>query len=326
LEPEDVTRLVVTEITRLLSRRFTGIALILLLLGLGGYQLVVNESLSPVTGEQLAAAQRSYDQSHQDWVDNHEKYERDCRDTGGTAEECTVPEPTMAEFSVAPTPFREAATTALELSSVVVALVAFMIAASFIGAEYTSGSIVNWLTFVPRRGRVFWSKLLSLVGFAALLGAFGAALVLAGALALASFHDSHIESLRELAEMGARSSLAVIGLAVLGFCFALVTRHTAGALGVLLGYAVVWFLRMSVLAERAWVQRSIQWTPEANLAAIVEHGYTYSVPIQKVTPDGANIEFVERTLSFTHGAVYWSVLIALVILASLLIFRRRDVI
>jgi ABC-2 type transport system permease protein len=126
--------------------------------------------------------------------------------------------------------------------------------------------------------------------------------------------------------MGARSSLAVIALTVLGFCFALVTRHTAGAVGVLLGYAIAWFLRMSVLANRAWVQRSIPWTPEANLAAIVQHGYTYSVPIQKVTADGMNVDFVERTLSFTHGAVYWSALIALVILVSLLIFRRRDVI
>jgi ABC-2 type transport system permease protein len=326
LERQDVTRLVVTEVTRLLSRRFTGIALIMLLLALGGYQLVVNKSLAPASGEQVAAAKGAYEQSHRDWVDNQEKHQRDCRDTGGTVEECAIPEPTVADFSVDPTPFKEAATTALELSSAVVALVAFMIAASFIGAEYSSGSIVNWMTFIPRRGRVFWAKLLTLVGFAALLGAFGAALVLASALALARLNDSHIESLRELAEMGARSSLAVIALTVLGFCFALVTRHTAGAVGVLLGYAIVWFLRMSVLANQAWVQRSIPWTPEANLAAIVQHGYTYSVPIQKVTADGMNIDFVERTLSFTHGAVYWSALIALVILGSLLIFGRRDVI
>jgi ABC-2 type transport system permease protein len=326
LEHQDVTRLVATEVTRLLSRRFTSIALILLLVGLAGYQLVVNEALSPVTGQQLAAAQRSYEQSHQEWVDNHERYEQGCRDTGGTAEECTIPEPTLAEFSVAPTPFKEAVTTALEVSSVVVALVAFVIAASFIGAEYTTGSIVNWLTFVPRRGRVFWSKLLSLVGFAALLGALGAALVLAGAVGVAKLHDSHVESLRDLAEMGARSSLAAVALAVLGFCLAVITRHTAGALGVLLGYAIVWFLRMSVLAERAWVQRSISWTPEANLAAVVEHGYTYSVPVQKVTADGVNVAFVQHTLSFTHGASYWAVLMTLAVLSSLLIFRRRDVI
>src|SRR5215217_3010781 len=83
-------RLLGAEATRLLSRRFTGIALLVLLLGLGAYQLVVNKSLSPLTGEQLATAEQAYQQSHKDWVENHEKYEQDCRDTGGgTAEDCT---------------------------------------------------------------------------------------------------------------------------------------------------------------------------------------------------------------------------------------------
>lgn len=72
-------RLLSAEATRLLSRRFTGIALLTLLLGLGGYQLVVNDSLSPPTGEQLAAAEQAYQQSYKDWVDNHEKYEENCR-------------------------------------------------------------------------------------------------------------------------------------------------------------------------------------------------------------------------------------------------------
>jgi ABC-2 type transport system permease protein len=321
-----MTRLVAAEISRLFSRRFTAIALIALLLGLGGYQLVVNVSLSPATGEQLAAAQRAYEQSHKDWVDNHEKYERDCRDTGGTPEECTIPEPTLADFSAGPMPFKEAARTALEVSTVFVALAAFMIAASFIGAEYSSGSIANWLTFVPRRGRVFWSKLLTMLGFAALLGTFAGALVLFAAAVLARLYGSPIESVVELGAIGGRGVLAVIGFTVLGFCAALLTRHTAGAIGVLLGYAVVWFVRNGPLSSLAWAQRLTPWTPEASLAAIVERGYTYSVPIEKLTPEGATIEWVERTVSLTQGAIYWSILITLVIVASLLIFRRRDVV
>ena len=62
----------------------------------------------------------AYDQAHQDWVDNHDKYERDCRDTGGAPEECTIPEPTLADFSADPTSFKEAVSTALELSTVLV--------------------------------------------------------------------------------------------------------------------------------------------------------------------------------------------------------------
>jgi ABC-2 type transport system permease protein len=300
-------------------------ALLLLLVGLGGYQLVINESLSPLTSEQLAVAQRAYEQTHKDWVDNHEKYQQDCRDTGGTPEECTIPEPTLNDFSVEPTPFKQTARTALELSTVLVALAAFMIAASFIGAEYSSGSISNWLTFVPRRGPVFWSKLLTLTGFATLLWAFAAVLVLAGALVLARLHGSRVEALRDLAEMAARSLVAVVGLAVLGFCLALVTRHTAGAIGVLLAFTVIAFVRVGPLSSLAWAQRITPWTPEGNLAAVVDHGFKYYVPLEKIAPEGVSVEFTEHSLSLTHGAAYWAILLVLVVAGSLLIFRHRDV-
>ena len=48
-----MSRLVWAEVSRLLSRRFTGIAMIALLLGLAGYQLAVNDALSPPSREQL---------------------------------------------------------------------------------------------------------------------------------------------------------------------------------------------------------------------------------------------------------------------------------
>ena len=321
-----MTRLIWAEATRLLSRRLTGIAMVAVLLGLAGYQLVVNDVLSPPTGEELAAAERTYQQVHQDWVASHEQWEEECRDTGAPAAECVIPEPTLAEFTGDATPFKEAASTALKLSTLLVALVTFTVAASSIGAEYSSGSITNWLTFVPRRGQVFWSKLLTVAGFGALLGTLGAALVLGATLALAHLYGAPIESVPVLAGMGVRSVLPVIALAVLGFCIALVTRHTAGAIGVLLATLLIWFVRSGALSSQAWAQRITPWTPEGNLAAIVDRGYTYAVPVKKVTPDGVIIELVERGVSFTHGLVYWALLLTLVVLGSLLIFRRRDVV
>lgn len=321
-----MSRLVWAEVRRLLSRRFTGIAMIVLLLGLAGSQLVVNDALSPPNREQLAAAERAYQEVHKDWATNHEQNEQDCRATGAPLDECVIPEPQLVDFTGSPMPFMEAARTALQLSTLLVAIVAFMIAASFIGAEYGSGSIANWLTFIPRRGRVFWSKLLTVAGFATLLGAFGAALAVGAVLTLAHLHGSRIESVRELAEMGARSVPPVVVLAVVGFCLGVLTRHTAGAIGVLLASLVVWFVRTGPLSSLAWAQRITPWTPEGNIAAIIERGYTYVVQVEKVTPDGVNIDFVHYTVSLTHGAVYWSILLTLVVLGSLLIFRRRDVI
>jgi ABC-2 type transport system permease protein len=318
-----VTRLIWAEATRLLSRRLTGIAMVAVLLGLAGYQLVVNDVLSPPTGEELVAAERTYQQAHQDWVSSHEQWEQECRDA---AAECLIPEPTLAEFTGEPTPFKETVSTALTLSTLLVALVTFTVAASFIGAEYSSGSITNWLTFVPRRGPVFWSKLLTVAGFGAVLGTLGAALVLGATLALAHLYGSRIESVRELAGMGVRSVLPVIALAVLGFCIGLVTRHTAGAIGVLFAALLIWFVRSGALSSQEWAQRITPWTPEGNLAAIVDRGYTYAVPVKRVTPDGVITELVERGVSFTHGLVYWALLLALVVMASLLIFRRRDLV
>ena len=38
------------------------------------------------------------------------------------------------------------------------------------------------------------------------------------------------------------------------------------------------------------------------------------------------VELVESAVSLTHGLVYWSIILTLVIMGSLLIFRHRDVI
>ena len=321
-----MTRLIWAEVTRLLSRRLTGIAMIVILLGVAGYQLVVNDALSAPSGDELAAAERSYQQAHQDWAAGREQYETECRDTGAPPDECVIPEPTLAEFTGDSTPFKEATSVALRLSTLFVALVTFTIAASFIGAEYTSGSITNWLTFVPRRSHVFWSKLLAVAGFAVLLGTLAATLVLGGSLMLARVHGSDIEAIPELAGVGVRGVLSVVVLAVLGFCVGLLTRHTAGAIGILLAALVVCFVRIGVLGSQAWAQRITPWTPEGNIGALIDKGYNYAVPVEMVTPDGVTVELVEGVVSLTHGLVYWSIILTLVIMGSLLIFRHRDVI
>jgi len=321
-----VTRLIWTEVTRLTSRRFTGIALIMLLLGLAGFQLVLNDALSPPSGEQLATSERAYQRTHREWVANHEQDEQDCRDTGAPPDECVVPEPTLVEFTGSPTPFKDATGTALKLSALLAALVAFMIAASFIGAEYSSGSMTSWLTFVPRRGHVFWSKLLTVAGFAVLLGMLCATLVFDVALVLAHLHGSRVESVRELVEMGARSVLSVVVLAIFGFCIGLLSRRTAGAIGVLLALVVVWFVRIGPLSSLPWAQRITPWTPDGNILAIVDHGYSYSVPVERAPADGVNFDLIEHSVSLTHGVAYWSIILALLITCSLLAFRRRDVV
>lgn len=93
---------------------------------------------------------------------------------------------------------------------------------------------------------------------------------------------------------------------MIGFCVGLMTRHTAAALGVLLDYLFIWVARTGVLSQLEWAQRLTPGAAEANLAAIVENGHTYEIPVRRLTEDGVTIEYVERTVSLTHGVVCWA--------------------
>ena len=317
-------RLLRAEISRLLSRRFTLIAGIAVLLALGAFQLAVNEAIAPPTGEDLASAQRAFEEERRDWVENHEKYEQECQEAGEPPENCVYEEPTLENYIGTQT-FDEVADISLQVSIYLVALTALMVAGSFIGAEYSTGSIANWLSFIPRRGRVFAAKLITVVTLTALASAVCAALMIGIAVGLANWYDVPVVKLADTAAMGARGILITVALAVTGFCIALVGRHTAAAIGVLLGYLFVWFVRNAVLSGFEWAARLTPWTPEGNLSAVVNKGYTYEIPVEKLTATGVDYDYVERTVTLAHGLTYWGIVLAVLIVAAALIFRRRDV-
>jgi ABC-2 type transport system permease protein len=311
--------LVRAETNRLLSRRFTLIALVVVLLAVGAFQIAVNDTLQPPTAADQASSQAQYEQARQFWEEN----ERTC-DNAGNPPDCRYPEPQLSEFSFS-RPFGEVTSESLEVTIYLVALAALMIAGSFIGAEYSSGSIANWLSFLPRRGRVFASKLVTIVVFSALVSAAATGIALAAALVMAQAYDLPLGGLNAELGMLGRGVLVAVALAVLGFCIGTIGRHTAAAIGALLGYLFVWFVRNAMLSEAAWAQRLTPWTPEANLGAVVRGGHQYSVPVRSIGPDGVSVDYLERTVSLTHGLVYWAVLLAVVIVGTAVVFRRRDV-
>ncbi len=312
-------RLLAAELNRLLSRRFTVIALLLVIAAVGAFQLAVNSALRPPTAAEQAAGQAQLAEAREFWAAN----EKTCTDAGDPPD-CRYPEPQADDYTVSDS-FEDVATSSLQVSIYLVALTALMIAGSFIGAEYSSGSIANWLSFIPRRGRVFASKLVTVLGFSAVVSALATGLALAAALVLATAYGVPTGGLPDQLALLGRGMLAAVALATLGFCIALVGRHTAAAIGALLGYLFVWFVRNSALAETAWAQQLVPWTPEANLAAIIDNGYAYSVPVRTVGTDGVSFDYLERTVSLNHGLVFWGVLLAVVVVGTAIVFRRRDV-
>lgn len=312
-------RLFAAEASRLVSRRFTLVALLLVLLGVGAFQLVVNGELQPASPAEQAASQAQFDEQHRYWEAN----EASCA-TQGDQPDCRYPEPQLADYSLSQ-PFDDIVKELLLVPIYLVAMAALMVAGSFIGAEYTSGSIGNWLSFVPRRGPVYLSKLGTVVGFGVLVSALASGLALGVAVLLAGSYDLPRTGLGDELALVGRGTLAAVALAVVGFCIGLLGRHTAAAIGALLGYLFIWFVRNAVLVNTEWAQRLTPWTPEANLSAVVRNGYAYIIPTSVVGPEGVTVDYLERNLSLTHGLVYWAVLLGVVVVVTAVVFRRRDI-
>jgi len=317
-------RLLRAEVDRLLSRRFTKIAVVVVLLVIASFQVVAYFEMQPPTESELADAQRFYAEQHRDWVLNHERYEQECVDGGGTPAECEYPEPQLSDFVFVQS-FEDVARGAVQISIYLVAMTALMIGGSFIGAEFSSGSIANWLSFIPRRGQVYASKLITVAVFSAVLSFVATALTTVSVVGIARWQDVAVVGLERLIATGARGVLIAIALAVVGFCIGLLGRHTAAAIGALLGYLFVWFVRNGILGESGWAARLTPWTPEGNISAIVSTKHIYYVQTPRVTAEGVAIDNLERSVSLVHGLAYWGILLAVIIAATALVFRRRDV-
>lgn len=122
-------------------------------------------------------------------------------------------------------------------------VLSFIVAASFVGAEWGSGSLVTLLTWEPRRDRIYAAKTIVASGAVA-----------AGTVAALAFLDVlflPVAALRGTTDgvdgalwltlagiWGRAAAIAVFG-ACLGSAIATVTRNTAGAIGVFFGYALI---------------------------------------------------------------------------------------
>ena len=202
---------------------------------------------------------------------------------------------------------------------------AFILGASFVAAEFATGSMGTWLTFQPRRLRVASAKLCAAALGGLAVGAVAVVLGLLSAAMITTVNRPEAElplvettatgSLwQELARAVAAIALGGLGGAVMGFLL----RSTAGVIGGVLGWVVVIEgLVASVMAGG----RLQPWLVRTNLDAFVNNGALYSAT--SCGPNGCSTASIP--LSFTHGWVYLLVVTALGVLAALLLFRRRDV-
>jgi ABC-2 type transport system permease protein len=314
-------RLISAEANRLISRRMTwGVAAAtLLIVAFLGW--TTTQTLAPPSPEQVAQAQQAYQQAQADIAAHKDEMLAQCAANGTPADKCL---PTL-EGMLPPVPTHaEAMDGTMSGGTTLGGLAALVLGASFIGAEYRSGSLGNWLTFVPRRGRVFTAKLIVVALASLVIGVV--AIGGLGAITTAIFTGFYPKA--ALAphawENGVRAALIVTAEGLVGFAIGLVARHSVAAIGIAFGAQIVESILSGVAmaADQHWL---MDWLPGNNVNAFVRYGYTYEIPVFKISSSGSNVEMVSKTIPFANGAAYVGVAVALIVGGAYLVFRRRDV-
>jgi ABC-2 type transport system permease protein len=315
------------ELLRIRSRRLTWVALGLVLLVMALSQLAVAGSMRPVTADERAQAQVDYEAAVQDYDQNHEKYEQECRDSGLSAEECAYPPPRLEDYVArSVSTFAEAGQTVVVVTVAFSGLALLLLGASVTGAELATGALANWLTFVPERGRVFASKLVALILVAAVSTAVVGALALGVTAVIARVVGAQLGGAGELSAIAGRGVLVGVVAAVVGFGLALLTRHTIAAAGTVLGYLIVSGVLSVVWATVPALSGVQRFLPENNLLALLLGRHEYYTLTEVAQPDGTyESTGVTHVISLTQGSVYWGVVAVAVVAVTLVVFRRRDV-
>jgi hypothetical protein len=123
------------------------------------------------------------------------------------------------------------------------AALAVAMGATWIGAEWSTRTIVALLFWVPRRLQVMGAKLVVLIGAAALFGVLAQAAWLATAgiweAAVGSTEPLPEDFWRALLEAQARGVLLVVLAAVLAFGLTNIVRNTGAALGIAFVYTAI---------------------------------------------------------------------------------------
>ena len=314
-------RLISAEANRLLSRRMTwGVAVAtLLIVAFVGWTMT--QMLAPPSAEQVAQAQQAYQQMQTDVATHKDEMLAQCAADGTPADKCL---PTLESMLPSAPTHAVAMDSATSGGMMLGGLAALVLGASFIGAEYRSGSLGNWLTFVPRRGRVFAAKaivvaLASLVIGVVVIGGLGALTT----VVYTGFYPKAVLAPHAW-EGAARAALIVTAEGLVGFAIGLVARHSVAAIGIAFGAQIVESILSGVAtaANQHWL---MDWRPGTNVNAFVRYGYTYEMPVFKMTPTGSTVDMVSKTWPFANGAAYVGVAVVLIVGGAFLVFRRRDV-
>lgn len=200
--------------------------------------------------------------------------------------------------------------------SISLMLVAGLLGASFIGGEFSSGSMGNLLLFEPRRTRVWLAKLaatgvLTLIWSAICVGGYVAVLTAFGRSWDPDAWPPHWSG--AMLGLGARGAGAVAVAAMIGAALTLAVRSTIAAVGVVIGYVLV----VEGVARLVFPSTVTEYALSSRILGVLFGSYRIDVD------SGGAFEQIRVTLQ-DSALILAGVCVALCLI-SLVTFRRRDI-
>lgn len=202
-------------------------------------------------------------------------------------------------------------------------IIAVLIGATSIGAEWSAGSVGTQLLYETRRSRVWLAKAAAVATLSAVMAFIIFTVVWTGILVA---HSSWIgQSLPpgftgDLTWTGLRVTAFAMFGGLMGYAVTAALRHTVVVIGLMLAYSVV---GEGLLRE--FVPTIERYLVSVNSFAWINGAYTITVYPEGSCFSRASCRPTQIKVELLDATVYFGVIGALVLLVSLLVFRRRDV-
>jgi len=326
-------RLVRAEWSRLFARRFTKIMmglilLVMLLVGLGFAANThrITEADHAAARAQIAEQQRFFAQM----VAECQRAQQNGDTSGKYPPNCEFGDPGFREEYYLPYQFnfkREVPALVL-VAAGVLTLFGFVVGASFVGAEWSSGGMMNLLLWRPKRIPVLAAKLGTM-----LLGVLAVSTVYV-ALWVVMFWvigktRGRMDTLtsgfwQSLALDGTRALALALAAAAIGFALASLGRHTAMALGVGIGYVLVVEIGTLIIFGILGTRNSERYRLTTYVGAWLVKKITLYDETPSCGPNGCT-EIQKYVITWQQGGVVIGTIAVVALVAAFFAMRRRDV-
>jgi hypothetical protein len=335
--------LVRAEARRLLKRRVTRYTLLLMVLGLAAIAVSIALSSHPIGPDQLAAARAEATRQEQFAAEQAEVDRARCEEdkAAGRLEErwgpgfdcANITAPTSGTFDANwylpyQFEFRAEFSMFVAVFAGILALFAFIVGASFVGAEWNSGGMMNLLLWRPRRLGVLFTKLGVLLGGLLVTGLVLGALWTVSFWAIARYRGRVGEltsgAWQSFALDGARGLGLVLAVGAVAFGLASIGRHTALALGAAVAVGVVSEIGIRIVMGILGVPFGDRYVLSTYTASWFMKEYTLTDWNSCNFAQGA-CEPKEMLITWQESAVVFGAGTALVLVAAAWLMRTRDV-